>query len=198
MAMEKGSESGLSNDAVPRQKLYYGLNHLHYVTRNTYRRARLFDSTRFKRRWVRALDEPRSELNFKIIGYVLMPEHFHRLIWPSADPNPSQILQKLEVRTALFILKNLKENVTSHWCRKMLNRVRLAATVHHHGHFRVWQRGGYDLNVWSPRKRDEKLNYMHNNPVTRKLVDKAGDWPWSSWRFYFLNDASILSMDRML
>jgi hypothetical protein len=23
-------------------------------------------------------------------------------------------------------------------------------------------------------------------------------WPWSSWRFYFLNDASILAMDRML
>ncbi len=41
-----------------------------------------------------------------------MPEHFHLLIWPSANPNPSQILQKLEDRTALFILKNLKENVT--------------------------------------------------------------------------------------
>ena len=71
----------------------YGLNHLHYITRSTYRRARLFDSESFKRQWVRTLDELRSELNFKIIGYVLMPEHFHILIWPSADPNPSQILQ---------------------------------------------------------------------------------------------------------
>jgi putative transposase len=69
---------------MPRQKHYYGLNHLHYITRSTYRRARLFDSTRFKRRWIRTLDELRSELNFKIIGYVLMPEHFHILIWPSA------------------------------------------------------------------------------------------------------------------
>src|SRR5579859_560592 len=183
---------------MPRQKHYYGLNHLHFITRSTYRRVRLFDSTRFKRRWVQTLDELRRELNFKIIGYVLMPEHFHILIWTSADPNPSQILQKLEDRTALFILKNLKENVTYPWCRKMLDRVRLPTTVHHHAHFRVWQRRGYDLNVWSPRKRDEKLNYMHNNPVTRKMVDKPGDWPWSSWRFYFLDDASILSMDRML
>ncbi|HEV2349666.1 MAG TPA: hypothetical protein VG028_07470, partial [Terriglobia bacterium] len=70
-------------------------------------------------------------------------------------------------------------------------------TVHHHAHFRVWQRGGYDLNVWSPKKRHEKLNYMHNNPVARKLVEKPGDWPWSSWRFYFLDDSSILSIDRM-
>jgi hypothetical protein len=28
----------------------------------------------------------------------------------------------------------------------------------------------YDMNIWSPKKRDEKLNYMHNNPVKRGLV----------------------------
>ena len=56
----------------------------------------------------------------------------------------------------------------------------------------------YDMNIWSPKKRDEKLNYMHNNPVKRGLLKHPGDWPWSSWRFYFWNDASILGMDKML
>ncbi|HLY60846.1 MAG TPA: transposase [Terriglobia bacterium] len=183
---------------MPRQRHFYGLNHLHYLTRSTYRRAPLFDSERFKRRWVGTLNDLRSELGFKIVGYVLMPEHFHLLIWPSIEPNPSQIMQKLEVRTALFVLKNLKENVSIPWCRRMLTRVSLPPAVHHHAHFRVWQRGGYDLNIWSPKKRLEKLNYMHNNPVARKLVEKPGDWPWSSWRFYFLDDASVLSIDRMV
>ena len=100
---------------MPRRKHYYGLNHLHYLTCSTYRRTRLFDSERFKRRFVCTLDQLRSELNFKIIGYVLMPEHFHLLIWPSAEPNPSQILQKLEDRTAIFILKNLKDNLNYPW-----------------------------------------------------------------------------------
>ncbi len=45
------------------------------------------------------------------------------------------------------------------------------------------------------KKRDEKLHYMHNNPVKRGLVKELGDWPWSSWRFYFLNDTSLLAMD---
>ena len=183
---------------MPRQRHYYGLNHLHFLTRSTYRRVRLFDSDRFRQRWVKTLEELRCELGFRIIGYVLMPEHFHLLLWPGERADPSQILQKLQVRTALFVLKNLKENAMQPWCRKMLDRLRLPETVHHHAHFRVWQRGGYDLNVWSPKKRDEKLNYMHNNPVTRKLVQTPGDWPWSSWRFYFQNDASLLSMDRIL
>ena len=42
-----------------------------------------------------------------------------------------------------------------------------------------------------------QLDSMHNNPVTRGLVNSPEDWPWSSWRFYYLGDASILRMDRM-
>lgn len=29
----------------------------------------------------------------------------------------------------------------------------------------------------------------------REAVDEPGDWPWSSWRLYFLNGASLLPMD---
>ena len=56
------------------QKHYYGLNHLHYLTKSTYRRAALYDSNRFRNQWVATLDELRRELGFKIVGYVLMPE----------------------------------------------------------------------------------------------------------------------------
>jgi hypothetical protein len=42
----------------------------------------------------------------------------------------------------------------------------------------------------------QEWDYMHNNPVTRGLVSSPGDWPWSSWRFYYWEDASILRMDR--
>jgi len=54
----------------------------------------------------------------------------------------------------------------------------------------------YDLNIWSEKKRLEKLTYMHNNPVKRGLAKEPGDWPWSSWRFYYREDASLLAMDR--
>ena len=54
-----------------------------------------------------------------------------------------------------------------------------------------------DLNIWGAKKRLEKMDYMHNNPVKRGLVRKPGDWLWSSWRFYYQNDASVLAMDRM-
>jgi REP element-mobilizing transposase RayT len=74
---------------MPRLKHFYGQNHLHYLTANTYRKARIFDSDRYKRKFVQTLDDLRTELGFRIVGYVLMPEHSHLLIWPgSLDGEP--------------------------------------------------------------------------------------------------------------
>jgi hypothetical protein len=53
------------------------------------------------------------------------------------------------------------------------------------------------MNVWSEKKIQEKLNYMHNNPVKRGLVAQPGDWPWSSWRYHYLDDSTVLAMDRL-
>jgi hypothetical protein len=107
------------------------------------------------------------------------------------------ILKGLKEQTATRILKTLRENPQYPWCRKMLARLRLPPTVHDESHYRVWVRRFYSFNVYSEKKWLEELNTMHHNPVKRGLVSYAGDGPWSSWRFCFLQDASILAMDRL-
>jgi putative transposase len=42
---------------------------------------------------------------------------------------------------------------------------------------------------WTNKKRDEKLRYMHDNPVKRGLVAAPEDWRWSSYRHYFLDES---------
>jgi hypothetical protein len=56
------------------------------------------------------------------------------------------------------------------WCRRMLTWLRLPSTVHSDSHYRVWQRCFPPLNVYTEKKRIEKLDYMHNNPAKRRLV----------------------------
>ena len=43
----------------------------------------------------------------------------------------------------------------------------------------IGNKGGFDLQTL-----EEKLNYIHNNPITRQLVSHPQDWPWSSWSHY--------------
>jgi len=60
-----------------------------------------------------------------------------------------------------------------------------------------WQRRFYDFNVWSGGKLREKLNYMHRNPVQRKLVSHPRDWPWSSWSHYAKGEPGIIAIDTL-
>ena len=43
----------------------------------------------------------------------------------------------------------------------------------------------------------QEVDSMHNNPVRRTRVSSLGDGPWSSWRFHYWQDTSVLRMDRM-
>jgi hypothetical protein len=119
------------------------------------------------------------------------------LLKPEPAESTPLILKTLKEETATQILKVLREHQQYPWCRKMLVRLRLPPTVHDESHYRLWQRRSYPFNVYSEKKRLEKLDYMHNNPVKRGLVSSPGDWAWSSWRFYYLQDTSLLAMDRV-
>jgi hypothetical protein len=79
----------------------------------------------------------------------------------------------------------------------MLARFSLPTTGPDEASCHVWQRRFYDMNIWSEKKQLEKLDYIHNNPAVQRLVSEPGAWPWSSWRFYFLEDESIIAMDRL-
>jgi hypothetical protein len=58
-----------------------------------------------------------------------------------------------------------------------------------------WQRRFYDFNVHSAKKRREKLEYMHRNPVTRRLVKDPKDWVWSSYASYSRRGAPLMAID---
>ena len=51
--------------------------------------------------------------------------------------------------------------------------------------FRLWQPGFYDFNIYSKEKLVEKLDYIHNNPVSAGLVLSSGAYEWSSYHLYF-------------
>ncbi len=182
---------------MPFYKRQYNPGQLQFITASTYRRAPLFLSERFRRAFVGTLAQLRAENKFLLIGWVLMPEHFHLLLKPEPAETTSRIMKRLKEETATQILKTLRNHQQYPWCRKMLDHLRLPTTVHDESHYRAWQRRFYPFNVFSEKKRLEKLTYMHNNPVKRGLVKVPGDWPWSSWRFYFLQDVSVLAIDRL-
>ena len=58
--------------------------------------------------------------------------------------------------------------------------------------FRYWQEGpGFDRNLNTIKAIQASIDYIHNNPVQRKLCKRAIDWKWSSARRFLFPEAPI-------
>lgn len=165
-------------------KRYYGQGHLHYITCSCYHRWPLLHTARSRDCFVRVLAEVRERYHFKLVGYVVMPEHFHLLISEPAIGTPSTVMQVLKQVTVRRMRR-----------RRFRNPAQLPLFQDAHGLPRFWQRRFYDFNVWSEKKKREKLHYMHNNPVKRGLVTHPKLWPWSSFHFYFGKEPRLADID---
>jgi putative transposase len=53
----------------------------------------------------------------------------------------------------------------------------------------------YDFNVYSSPKIAEKLHYMHQNPVVRRLVESPEQWDWSSFRAYTCGESGTVKVN---
>ena len=122
-----------------------------------------------------------------VVGYVVMPEHVHLLISEPEAGTPSTVMQVVKQRFARRVLAKLRRTSRpgqlSLWDGEVVEA----------GH--VWQRRFYDFNVWSERKRMEKLRYMHRNPVKRGLVGEPEQWRWSSYRQYAYGEAGPIKIN---
>jgi len=46
--------------------------------------------------------------------------------------------------------------------------------------YQFWRHNNKPIEVWSNKVIDEKINYVHNNPVEEGLVFRAEDYVYSS------------------
>jgi putative transposase len=137
---------------------YQKCGSFHFITFSCYRRQPLLDSVTAYSVFEHVLESTRIRYGFVVAGYVLMPEHVHLLVGETKVAELSTAIQVLKQRTS-----------------RELKRA---------GEEQFWQRRYYDFNVYNGKKRIEKLQYMHRNPVRRGLVSTPEEWPWSSFLHY--------------
>jgi len=164
----------------------YGRGDLHFITFSCYRRLPLLSSARAKNTFVRILDEVRDSCGVPLVGYAVMPEHVHLLIGEPARGTPSTVMQVLKQRVSRRLRRRKKRRV---------GQLELGFEGGEELPARFWQRRFFDFNVWSLKKRIEKLEYMHLNPVKRGLVVHPGEWAWSSCSFYSRRKLGLIRID---
>ena len=65
------------------------------------------------------------------------------------------------------------------------------------GQNKIWQEGYHPVAIKNGRLFEQKLDYIHFNPVEKGFVEKPEHWKYSSARNYLLGDDSLLSIDEI-
>ena len=160
---------------MSKRRIYDSELHAFFITFSCYHRRRLLDHERAKNIVVERLAAELVKHDATCIGFVIMPDHVHSLVWFSEPNHLSNFVKHWKQRSSVE-LKKLYHTVLPHY----------AATIDLADP--IWQRKYYPFNIYSGHKMREKLDYMHANPVRAGLVARPSDWAWSSARHYELNE----------
>lgn len=154
-------------------------NTFHYVTLVTYERVPIFKSEEAREIFVNVLSETREKYSYKLIGYVIMPDHVHAII-NNRSGSISDWLRRVRGNSARKILAWLRDD--DHL--QSLKKLELSLPQKRNHTHAVWQKDPSVIDLWSPKFVRQKLNYLHMNPVRAGLCQHPAEWKWSSCRAY--------------
>lgn len=86
------------------------LNYLHFITARTYKNAKYFRYNNNCLILINIIKKLRDKIKFKLIGYCIIPDHFHCLILPKLNSkyDISYIMMMIKGCSARFINLNKK------------------------------------------------------------------------------------------
>jgi len=143
---------------MPRQARVAPGGVIYHVLNRGVGRQNLFDDPGDFAAFVRVLHDVLQVEPMRILGYCLMSNHWHLVVWPSHDGQLSRFMQRLTI---------------THVRRWVEYRRRVGWGSIYQGRYQSF-----------PVQKDEHLltllRYVERNPLRANLVSRAQDWRWSS------------------
>ena len=176
------------------RRLTYDQALAYFVTATLSEFVKLLDEEGYARIIVRKLDFYREKFGFKLLAYVVMPQHIHLVLQPGSRGNISDIMRDFKKRTAKEIVDRLKEEKRT----DVLNVFAEAAKRYHPNEkreYQVWEDRFDDVAVYSGKVLRTKIEYIHNNPMKAGLTDSQDAFLFSSARNYHAGDHSVIKVD---
>jgi len=137
---------------------------------------------------VASLSHCQQHKDLKIYAWVILDTHFHAVL---AAPELSAVLRDIKSYTAKLLLAQIATEGRE-W---LLNQLRHYRAPHKSTEFQVWQEGSHPQAIPSDEIMEQKLDYLHANPVKRGLVASPEHWRYSSAHAWLPGAMPVLRCD---
>jgi len=118
--------------------------------------------------------------DYKIMAYVLMPNHFHLILKILPEFNISQCIGNLKRITSRKITEYLNNTGNI----ETIRRLWIAAQKESAIDTRIWKNRFDCFVINNEETLRQKIEYIHDNPVRQCLVENPNNWSFSSAKNY--------------
>jgi REP element-mobilizing transposase RayT len=128
----------------------------------------------------------RKEKNLNIHAWVIISNHVHLIISSKTEFKLADVMRDLKKYTAYKILNEIKESVTESRKEWILFLFAKAGKQNSNNtNYQFWRQDNHPIELdFHSNMFEQRLNYLHNNPVEAGIVENEVDYLYSSARDY--------------
>ncbi|WP_066631283.1 REP-associated tyrosine transposase [Labilibacter marinus] len=145
----------------------------------------VFTRNEYKNIIIDSLQFCQKEKGMEIFAWCIMTNHVHLIFRSVKGQKPELLLGDFKRFTSKEIVKAIIDNPRESRKEWLLEQFEKAgAKASNVSKYQFWRHDNKPIELWSNDVIDEKINYIHNNPVEERLVYKAEEYVYSSAKDY--------------
>ncbi|MDR6242098.1 REP-associated tyrosine transposase [Aureibacter tunicatorum] len=159
---------------------------LYFITFTVVHWVDVFTRAEYKDIFISSLQYCQVNKGLEVYAYVIMSNHVHLIVGASGLNKLEEIIRDLKKYTSKRIIKAIEANLKESRKEWMLSIFEKAGKNNcNNKNFQFWKQDYHPIEVSNNKIMDQKLEYIHENPVKAGLVTTAECYLYSSASNYY-------------
>ena len=144
---------------------------------------------------IESLQHCQREKGLVIGAWCIMSNHIHLIVSRNKACKLEEIVRDFRKFTSVQLCKAIEENREESrqaWMLAYFKQAALASKKH--TKYMFWQNEYHPIELSTNAMMDQKLAYIHDNPVKAGIVDSAAAYTYSSAKDYYAGEQGLLEV----
>ncbi len=154
---------------------------LYFVTFTVIHWLDVFVRREYKDILLESLRYCQKNKGLEVWAYCIMSSHAHMILGRHGEPSLQGIIRDIKKFTSLEIIKAIQGNDQESRRELFMWLFERAGRKNNNNtHYQFWQQSNHPIELNTNQKLDQRLNYIHQNPVEAGIVLSPEDYLYSS------------------
>jgi putative transposase len=157
-------------------------DYIYFVTLTVVEWADVFTRRDYCEKVCESISYCQQKKELTLYAWCIMTNHLHLICSAPKLPDVMRDLKKYTSRCIVEAIQNNVRESRKNWLLWMFKSA--AEKSNRHNEYQFWQLGGHYVELSTNEIIEQRLGYLHQNPVKAGFVEEPEQWYYSSARDY--------------